>query len=417
MKKLLVFIFLLLFFAAPAQISRQQYKEDFEFFWTTIRDNYCYWNKKQTDWAKVKALYLPLADTITQKSSFVALLEKVFYELYDHHASLSTNTMESQRLVPSGADIWAEYINGKPIITEVRLGFGADNAGLRAGMELIAFNGIQIAQAIKPFMPQSLKKDDVEAKNYALRVLLAGKHSENRQITAGYQGKEMVFYPDQPVNLLKTHQYTSLITSKLLNGNTGYICINNRLWDNALIPAFDSVLQSLRNTKALILDLRSTPSGGNTTVARAILGSFILKEGFYQKHEFTAEEMEFGIKRSWMEIVSPRKFYYSKPMVVLVDHWTGSVGEGIAIGFDALKRAVIIGTPMARLNGANYSFTMPHTGIGFSFPAEKLFHVNGMPRENFTPAVTIDMSKQKPGTDSILQTALSFLNQPATKKK
>ncbi len=43
-----------------------------------------------------------------------------------------------------------------------------------------------------------------------------------------------------------------------------------------------------------------------------------------------------------MEIVSPKKPAYTKPLVVLVNHWTGSVGEGIAKGFDALKRATII---------------------------------------------------------------------------
>src|SRR6186997_1094757 len=108
------------------QFTLQQYKEDFNYFWNTINDNYCYWDKKQTDWNKVKAIYSPLVDTVSSKRNFILLLEKVFYELYDHHASLNTNTPESQRLVPSGADIWAEYISGEPTIIEVRAGFGAD---------------------------------------------------------------------------------------------------------------------------------------------------------------------------------------------------------------------------------------------------------------------------------------------------
>jgi carboxyl-terminal processing protease len=84
------------------------------------------------------------------------------------------------------------------------------------------------------------------------------------------------------------------------------------------------------------------------------------------------------------------------------------VGEGITIGFDAFKRATIIGTEMAGLNGAIYSFTMPHTGIRFSIPAEKLFHVNGTPRENFKPALLIDLTKQKVTEDKILQEAINY---------
>ncbi|MFN2439964.1 MAG: hypothetical protein ABR503_12245, partial [Chitinophagaceae bacterium] len=91
-------------------MTKAQYAEDFNFFWNTIKTDYCYWDKKSTNWEKVKQVYSPLIDTITSRRSFVLLLEKVFYELYDHHASLNTNTQESQRLVPSGTDIWADYV-------------------------------------------------------------------------------------------------------------------------------------------------------------------------------------------------------------------------------------------------------------------------------------------------------------------
>jgi len=397
--------------------NTQQYKADFNYFWTTIRDNYCYWDKKQTDWNKVKTMYEPLVDTVTTRASFVGILENVFYQIYDHHASLNTNTNESQRLVPSGTDLWAEYVNGKPTITEVKRGSSAERAGIRADMQLISFNDIPIEKAAQSFLPKILKKPDIEAKNYALRVLLAGKHSENRKITVITQNQKKDFFPDEPVNLLEQHSPGRGLEFKILQGTIGYILINNSLGDNTLINVFDSAMTVLLHTKALIIDLRNTPSGGNTSVARAILSRFISKEGFYQKHELTSEERETAVKRSWVEIVSPRKPVYKNTLVVLVDHWTGSVGEGIAIGFDALKRATIIGTKMARLNGAVYSFTMPNTGIGFSFPAEKLFHVNGTPRENFKPTIEVDVASNEKSEDRILQQALKFLSlHPASKK-
>jgi len=266
-------------------------------------------------------------------------------------------------------------------------------------------------------LPKCLKSYDNEAKNYALRLLLAGNHSGSRKITVSGHGQQQDFHPDEPVNLLETKNEKPEIESKILKENVGYILINNSLGDNALIHLFDSVLTKLKDTKALILDLRNTPGGGNTAVARSILGRFIAQEGFYQKHELTSEEKETGIKRSWIEIVSPRKPVYEKPLVVLVDHWTGSVGEGIAIGFDALKRATIIGTKMAQLNGAVYSFTMPNTGIGFSFPAEKLYHVNGTPRENFHPNVEIDLSREKNDNDPILEKGVEYISDHPVGKK
>ncbi|MFL5808190.1 MAG: S41 family peptidase, partial [Flavisolibacter sp.] len=387
----------------------QQYREDFEYFWRTIKEDYCYWDKKQTDWERVRTVFAPRMDTITSRGSFVLVMEKVFNELYDHHASMNTNVNESQRLVPSGTDIWAVYAHGKPVITEVRIGSGAERSGLRAGMEVVSFNDIPVETAILPLLPMSLSKPDAEAKNYALRILLAGKSVDDRKIVAKDKDGTHDYFPERPNNLLIDFPYNGYIESKIYPGNIGYIRINNRLGENELIALFDSVLQSLKNTKALILDLRATPSGGNTTVARAIIGSFISKDGFYQKHELTAEERTYGIKRSWMEIVSPRKFIYTKPLVLLVDHWTGSIAEGITIGFDAFKRAMIIGTPMAGLNGAVYSYQMPNTKIGFSFPVEKLFHINGTAREKFKPSIIPDLTKQKAGEDLLLNKAVSLL--------
>ena len=65
-------------------------------------------------------LYTPAIDTMTTRAQFVSLLEQLFYEIYDHHANLNTNNLSSRRLVPSGTDIWAEYVDGKPMVIQVR---------------------------------------------------------------------------------------------------------------------------------------------------------------------------------------------------------------------------------------------------------------------------------------------------------
>jgi C-terminal processing protease CtpA/Prc len=413
-----VFILLLLLsqlflFGQSPQIKSEQYRQDFNYFWTTINDEYCYFQKKQTSWQKVKEIYTPLVDTITNRDQFVTLLEKALYEIYDHHAILNTNTGNSQRLVPSGADIWAEWVDGKPVITEVRRGFGAEVCGIIAGMEIVAVNDIAVKSAVNSFLPRALNPITNEAKSFALRLVLAGNHTQPRKISLKHNGTVKDFFPDKTGLLLEHINYPAKIESKSI-GNIGYIKINDCLYDNELIPAFDNIMQTFKNAKSIILDLRETPSGGNTSVARAIIGWFIDKEHFYQKHEYYAEEKSSGIKRSWEEIVSPRKGkYYDKPLVILCNHWTGSIGEGMVIGFDALKRpeTKIIGTEMARLNGAVYSFEMPFSKIRFTLPNERLYHINGLPREQYVPPVFIDWRKgeEKPGFDLFMAMALEYL--------
>jgi carboxyl-terminal processing protease len=119
------------------------------------------------------------------------------------------------------------------------------------------------------------------------------------------------------------------------------------------------------------------------------------------------------VRRSWLELVSPRGVINpSQPLVVLVSRWTGSMGEGLAIGFDGTQTGTVVGTPMARLVGATSHFTLPHTGIGINMPTERLYHVNATPREDFVPAVAVDATKFAAGQDPFVEAALKTLARP-----
>jgi hypothetical protein len=92
----------------------------------------------------------------------------------------------------------------------------------------------------------------------------------------------------------------------------------------------------------------------------------------------------------YIKQVSPRGWTYKAPIVVLVNRWTASMGEGIAIGLDGMKRATIVGTRMAALNGGIFNLQLPQTKIGVAYAGERLNHINGTPRENFVPAILVN---------------------------
>jgi C-terminal processing protease CtpA/Prc len=391
-----------------------KFADDFLEFWNDVKDNYAYFDKKHTDWNKVKTVYLPQAANAKNKNELITIFENAVEELYDNHFSLNTNLKSSTRLVPTGLDIWAEWINNKPVITEVRKGFSADKAGVKNGMEIISINGIPIEQAVNNRIGKCINNIDSEVKNYALRQLLAGTYLTQRVIVVKQNGKTRTINLDETNgNLTDTYTYNSLLDFRTIDNNIGYIKFNNSLGQTDVIQFFDSALYQLKNTKALIIDLRETPSGGNSIVARGIMSRFITVEMPYQKHVLPNEEKEYKIKRSWFEIVSPRgSFTYDKQVVILVNHWTGSMGEGITIGFDALGKAKIVGTKMAGLNGAINGFQTSETKIPYSFPTEQLYHINGTPREIYTPAHFVDLTnlKYKDMVDPILTEGTNIIN-------
>jgi carboxyl-terminal processing protease len=329
------------------------------------------------------------------------LLEKVLDELYDPHTHLRVNTMSSPRLVPTGLDLWAEWANGKATITQLRSGFSAEQAGLRVGMEIVSINGVPVRTAIAKRLPVALKTTDRTTMSWALRALLAGTHDVKRVVVAKTSdGRRKSFQLDLPGHTTVDHyEYDKNVEWKTIN-DLGYIKIND-LGSDDTVAEFDAALEQLKTTRGLIIDLRATQSGGNTSVAEPIMGRLIKARMPYQKGSPRHGE-------SWIKEVSPRgDWTYQAPIVVLVGRWTASMGEGIAIGLDAMKRATIVGSRMAGLNGAVFDMELPNTRMKLNYAAEKMFHMNGTPREDFVPPVAVKLDGRT--SDLVLEAGIRTL--------
>ncbi|MDN3691773.1 S41 family peptidase [Chryseobacterium tructae] len=359
--------------------AQTKYRTDFIEFWSTINNRYAYLDQQHIDWGKVRDIYEPQSKRVTKDAEFVKLLENMLHELYNGHNSLNINLSTSNRLIPSESDMYVEKVDGRYFIKDLRMGFGADLSGLKIGMEVLLFNGKPVEEQLKPFLPKFTHHHNQKMYRYAMDMLFAGTHDVQRTITVLEDGKEKIFQPITCENI------NELLSKKIVNKNTAYIKINNSLGNNDVIAEFDRAVDEFLPYKNLVIDLTETPSGGTSTVARVIMGRFIQEVLPYQIHEF--DEKEYDTKRHWVEYVTPRKKEYKGNVYILVGRWTGSMGEGIAIGFDGMKRAQIIGTPMAGLLGAISNFQLTKTKISVQFPTERLFHINNTPRELFVPGI------------------------------
>jgi carboxyl-terminal processing protease len=384
-------------------VAPEQFTQDFDYLWSQLRDHYAYFDKKETDWHRVREIYRPQVAEVRNKGEFITLLERVLDELYDPHTHLKVNTNHSTRLIPTGLDIWAEWENGKAIITQLRQGFSAEQAGLKIGMEIISINSLPIETAIRNRLGVSLKKIPEAARSWALRALLAGTHDTKRVIEAktvnGIKTRFQLDLPDHTT--VDDYKSDKNVDWKILKDGFGYIKITN-LGSDETVAEFDVALEQVKKTRGLIIDLRATQSGGNTAVAEPIMGRLIERRMAYQKGAPMHPE-------GWTREVSPRGGWtYKAPIVVLVGRWTASMGEGVAIGLDAMRRATVVGTPMAGLNGAVFDLQLPNTRINLNYAAEKLFHINGIPRENFVPPVAVKLSDESKG-DEILEEGIRTL--------
>lgn len=366
--------------AAPPLPDAGARRADAAALCSDVAAQYAYLAAKAIDWEAACRDLADSAERATTRAALVAALERALRELYDAHAHLGTHTPASPRLVPSQADVLARYVDGQPIVEAVRAGSPAQRAGVTAGQRIVAINGVAVGDAVGTYLATHLIRPDPAARDFALRIALAGRHDEPVQrLTVRFDGGE------RTLAYATRERAPSPTLSVRQDGGVAIVRINDALGQDSLVRNFDAAVDALPQARALVLDLTDTPSGGNSTVARGILGRFVGELVPYQRHELVAEAKRTGVRRHWAEYVSPRPPRIALPVVVLVGPWTGSMGEGLAIGFHAAAGAVVVGRPMAKLAGALDEFVLPQSRIVVRFATEQLFHVDGTPREAFVP--------------------------------
>ena len=394
-------------FSCLSAQNAEDFDHDFNVAVKQVALVYAYLDEKATRWEDMPALYAGDLRQVTTRDHFISLLERVVDELYDHHAHLTVNLETSPRLVPSGTDLWAEWRDGRATITQVRSGSEAERAGIGYGTIVLSIDGIPISEAVGSRLGRSYPDSTTAARNWALRAVLAGRHHAGRILQIEEHGVSRTVDLPSPA---QSAGFSETLEASEIRPGIGYIRLNDSLGNSATVAAFDHALETLRQTSGLIVDLRDTPSGGNSSVARGILGRFVDRAQPYQKHVLPSEGRATGIQRSWLELVSPRgDFVYSQPIAVLVNRWTGSMGEGLAIGFDATGAATVVGTEMAGLVGATTRISLPRTEIGINLPSERLYHIDGTPRETFQPAVLVEVGGAHSERDPFIEAALEVL--------
>lgn len=366
------------FALAAAQAPAVDYAGDARALDKLIVENYAYEDHWPDGTLPDSSQLAAERTAVHDRDSLLHYAEDRVASLADHHAITGSSFKDSWAIIPTYADLWVERRGTDYVIEAVRADSPGAQAGIEAGDLLVAVSGVPMEQAVGSFWQTLGLKVTRERADYAARVLAAGRRDRPRDLTIAHRGASR--------RLTLSNLYAQHLDQPPLSVMGAVIRFNNSLGDQATIAAFDRAMAALPTKASVVLDLTDTPSGGNTSVARAIMGWFVDRPRSYQMHRLPAEERQTGIARQWIEQVLPRPGkHHSVLPTVRVGRWTGSMGEGLAIGFAALG-ARVEGTQMAQLKGAVYDFSLPSSGLVVKFPAERLYTVEGQPREEFVPA-------------------------------
>lgn len=398
-----------LLLSQPSPISAQQpssapVRFDAAGAWTAfdrlLRENYGYRDRPGIDGDAILTAFAERARAAKTDKDFIDVLQLVARNFADPHFVVGPLDADDWSVVPTASDLFGVVDGARFMIEDVRADGDAAAKGLRPDMAVVRIDGQSPRRAIEEVTGRAFTDLSAPQIAFAFNVALAGHRGRRRMVEVTDGGRRRRF------ELAATNDLADRIAGGPLlkvarRGSLGIIRINNSLGDQALIDQFGRALDTLSDTSALLIDLRDTPSGGNTSVARGIMGHFVDHELPYQKHVVPYEARVLGPTRTFMEYVAPFGRRYSGKVYVAGGHWTGSMGEGLMIGFDAIG-ATTMGTDMAHLLGALSNETIQASAARIDIGTEQLFTVAGLPRERFQPQVYVPRVERTPAGDPIL---------------
>lgn len=328
-----------------------------------LRERYAFTSWKAVDWDALNATFFERiadAEARQDKAAYYRTLRQFLFSVPDAHVSMLSFDDYGAKYADIGGGYGlsvSELDSGQVIVSYVANGSAAEQAGIRAGDRVTAWNGRGIHEAIRitPWIWAATKPSTAEGillqqQRFLTRApvgtpasveFVGWEETDLREVrlTAyddGYDTliKTSTFVGRQINDVGVAHPWSDIkpqisndtVTSRTLPGGYTYIAIYGESYD--VYQPFRSVmLAAIANkTPGMVIDLRYN-GGGDDNIASCFAGWFVDRPVFYEY--LTLYDPRTGsyplVSASWTR---PRPEAYSGPVAVLVSPYTMSSGEG-----------------------------------------------------------------------------------------
>ena len=342
---------------APEELFLNSYK--------LIKSNY--WDKKalEYDFSRWKRHYYhKIKDEEDAKVAINSMLQSLddpYSKFLGEKEYKEQNTHINSKIYGIGINIASDA--GKIIIVNVVKGTPADFAGLKPQDMILSINGNN-AQGKSIFQISGNNKNPaVDTVNIEI---LRGDKKLTKQIK-------------------KTEIKVKTVKSEILDKEIGYIKISSFISNETPVEFIDAI-NKVKDTKALILDLRGNTGG--------LFQNAIFVADLFLKDKDIVSILGRGGKKNIYKTQN-KEYYYNKPMAVLVDFESASASEIVSGALKDNKRATIIGTKTFGKGLVQKVYELPNnTGLNLTIARYLTPNEIDINKKGITPDYVIQITKE-----------------------
>lgn len=383
--------------------------------WGVIHYFFAYKDLMDEDWDKIFGDYLPKFIAAKDAREYHLAVAELISYLSDSDAIVRSAEL-TQYFGEAPVGLRLRLIDKKPIITEV-LDEEAKKSGIKPGDMVAKVDDENMGERIKREANYLSASTAQSLGCSVMERILNGPETSTAVLTiAGADGQT------REVKLVRSKQYLSALkaqrtgeVTKILSNGIGYADL-----DRLQPSEVDAMFDKLRDTQAIIFDMRGQPHDVAGTIASRltekenvgaaiVTGPIALHPDLPRPGRETSTASYFEIQT----VPQSDKWKYKGKTVVLIDGRTFGAAERTGLFLEAVNRTESIGTPSAGADGDPSSFVIPG-GITISFSGHDIRHPNGgaLQRLGLQPAVTVTptISGIRAGRDEVLEAALQYLS-------
>ena len=360
--------------------TRYGYEKSMACLITELEKNYVLRDYKEIDFDSLRQKYIPLAaeaEKNKDEDAFAAAVANLCYEFHDGHLSIrltDENLSVRVRQKLAGNDYGFSMIRtdeGKTLVILAEEDSEAYRSGIRDGVEITAWDGVEINEAISQvrcvqFVEFLCAFPLEENEEIVKPIFLAGQGGDQVKVkfigedgiekevtlttTGSYFGRlYRAVYP------LTAKQHEEFCYSEMLDEHCGYICIPRESYDpaNDISAALNDEYPEIKELMIskveelkkqgmdrLVLDIRGN-DGGIDVIYEEIVSLFADKMmvtygGFYDGTQFRKSE-------NWAWVIEPDGRYSDIPVVVLVNAGCASSGDLLAYRLSLCPNVTMMG--------------------------------------------------------------------------
>ena len=340
----------------------------FDSAWSIIARTHWDTTYHGVDWLAVRTELRPKAAAVTSTGELRAVLSDMVARLGQSHFSIipreiadasGSNASPGAAGVPApdrsgsiGADV--RYLDRTILISQLDPDGPAARAGVRLGWRVESVNGCpisaQLAQMPKEADP---RREALTAYALATRALAGAVGDSATVVFSDADGIERTLRvaratePGQVAkfgNLPATNAHLSFARVPSAGKTVGVIRFN--IWMPILAPQFDAAIDALRDTDAIVLDLRGN-FGGVGGMSMGIAGHFFDSTRTIGSMVQRGSTLKFVANPRRVDTRSQGVSPFAGPLAIVVDELSISTTEIFAGGMQALGRARVFGVQTA----------------------------------------------------------------------